>query len=114
MYDPAQAHGAAPADRGHGPLTADQANAVYDVLVAHAGARNDEDARQQFVYHLTDGCTEYQVDFGRHLGKFRAEPDRWYVIAYRDMTPERAETIDRVNAVLAEMYAAATAGESEA
>lgn len=84
------------------PLTKDRANAVYDVLVEHAGAA--EEGREGFVYLQTNGhLPEYRflgsLGFG---GKFWHDGGRWYVSAYReDMTPERQAAIDATNAALA-------------
>lgn len=82
-------------------MTREQASTVYDILVRCAGAREDD--RDAFVFHLTDGCKEWRfqgsLGFG---GKLYVEPRRWRVGCYReDLTPERAEVIQRTNAVLA-------------
>lgn len=84
-------------------MTDDQANAVYDVLVAHAGAREDD--RFQFVFHVTRGCEEYRfqgaLGFG---GKLYVEPRRWRVGCYReDITAARQAVVDVTNAALAEL-----------
>jgi hypothetical protein len=87
----------------HEPLTEDEANAIYDVLVQHAGALEDD--RRHFVQIQTDKpCTEFRfigsLGFG---GKFRrvAPEDRWYVDCYsEDMTPERERAIRITNAAL--------------
>jgi hypothetical protein len=81
-------------------VTEEQAYAVYDVLVEHAGAR--EDIREQFVFHLARDCEEFRfqglLGFG---GKLYVEPRGWRVGAYpEDMTPARAETIRVANAAL--------------
>lgn len=87
-------------------LAAEQANAVWDVLVEHAGA--SEDGREDFVFHQTaGGCTEYRfqgsLGFG---GKFWNANGRWYVSAYReDTTPGRASAIDLTNAALSGLRA---------
>lgn len=86
------------------PLTADQANAVYDLLVAHAGANDDD--RIGFFFTQTDGyCAEYRfqglLGFG---GKFWNSNNRWYVSCYReDLTPVRQAAIDATNAALARL-----------
>ncbi|GGM52605.1 hypothetical protein ACFFX1_55460 [Dactylosporangium sucinum] len=81
-------------------MTPEQAGAVFDVLVRHAGAA--EHQRDEFVYHLRHGCEEFRfmgsLGFG---GKLYVEPGRWRVGCYpEDLTPERAAVIERVNAVL--------------
>jgi hypothetical protein len=81
-------------------MTEEQANAVFDVLVERAGAR--EDMRDEFVFHLTRGCEEFRfqgaLGFG---GKLYVEPRRWRVSCYReDETPERVEAIWVTNAAL--------------
>jgi hypothetical protein len=92
------------------PLTADQANAIYDVLVEHAGA--SEHAREEFVLTQTDRhVTEYRFQgalgfggkFWRTTGLRREDPDlKWSVSAYpEDMSPERQQVIDAVNRALA-------------
>lgn len=81
-------------------MTGEQANAVFDLLVRHAGAR--EEQRDEFVYHMTRGCEEFRfqgsLGFG---GKLYVDRRGWRVGCYReDLTPERADTIRRVNAAL--------------
>lgn len=45
-----------------GGLTAEQANAIWDVLVQHAGASEREDARTEFVVVQTkEFCREFRV-----------------------------------------------------
>ncbi len=81
------------------PLTAAKADAVYDVLVEHAGASDMVSAREEFVQLQTDRhCPEYRfvglLGFG---GKFRrgGRSDRWYVDCYpEDLTPQRQAAID--------------------
>jgi hypothetical protein len=92
-------------------VTPEQAAAIYDILVDRAGADpGDGDA---FIYHLTDGCTEWR--FRGHLGfggKLYVEPRGWRVGAYpEDMTPARAETIRVANAALDGCHAAFVALE---
>jgi hypothetical protein len=92
------------------PLTEDEANAIYDVLVRHAGAFGDE--RRHFVQVQTDKpCTEFRfrgsLGFG---GKFRRARDRWYVDCYEeDMTPERDRAIRLANAALDGLRASSVA-----
>ncbi|WP_426513135.1 hypothetical protein ACPPVO_22415 [Dactylosporangium sp. McL0621] len=81
-------------------MTPEQANAVFDVLVAHAGVY--EEQRDELVYHLTHGCEEFRfmgsLGFG---GKLYVEPRRWRVSCYReDETPERVEAIRVTNEAL--------------
>ena len=88
-------------------LTAEQAHAIYDVLVDFAGAR--ESGREDFVWTQTNRhCSEYRfmgnLGFG---GKFWRNTGRrgdgsygevWYVNCYHeDETPERREMIDNIN-----------------
>jgi hypothetical protein len=85
------------------PMTAEQANAVYDILVEHCGAVEQE--RERFTERQTyERCSEYRfqgaLGFG---GKFRRNGwgDRWCVDAYEgDLTAERRTMIDRANAAL--------------
>lgn len=81
------------------PMTAKQANAVYDILVADVGAL--ESQRTQFVHECTRGCREYRCchvfGFG---GKFR--PETMTVDYYsEDQTPDR----DRIQAAVNEKLA---------
>jgi hypothetical protein len=93
------------------PLTVDQANAVFDVLVAHAGQQNDvgEDShhRKMFVWIQShEDCPEYR--FGGALGfggKFRIDYNGWRVDCYReDESPSRLDMIEKTNEALAELY----------
>lgn len=89
-------------------LTVEQANAVWDVLVEHAGA--SEAGREDFVIVQAAGrCDEYRfigsLGFG---GKFWTSTSerRWYVTAYpEDTTPERQRVIDVTNAALSGLKA---------
>lgn len=89
------------------PMTEDQANAVYDVLVQYAGA--PESWRYNFVYHqMHSVCYEYrfQGDLG-FGGKFRRDywtrtGERWYVDQYiEDETPVSKGIVEKTNAHLA-------------
>jgi hypothetical protein len=96
----------------HGPLTAEQANVIYDVLVEHANAWPR--GRANFVHCQTeDHCNEYrfQGDLG-FGGKFWRANDRWYVTAYPEdiaAQPKRQRIIDETNAALSGLLAAETA-----
>ena len=87
-------------------LTAEQANAVYDVLVQHAGARSED--REIFVILETGSwCREYRfqgkLGFG---GKFYVDPDTWRVGCYReDLTADRQQILDVTNAALSGLRA---------
>ncbi|OHA54176.1 MAG: hypothetical protein A2991_02845 [Candidatus Terrybacteria bacterium RIFCSPLOWO2_01_FULL_58_14] len=91
------------------PTTKEAANRVWDILVTHAGAPNDEPgwARAQFVYHFTQGTiSEYR--FQGNLGsggKFWCDRfEGWRVTCYpEDETVERREMIAVTNAVLREL-----------
>ena len=94
------------------PLTAEQANAVYDVLVEHCGASGHPDEKTNFVFHQT--CkVEREYRFQGRLGlggKFYRDGsrDQWRVGCYReDLTPERQAMIGAANAALAELKEAA-------
>jgi hypothetical protein len=88
------------------PMTAGQANAVWDVLVQHAGA--SEDMRDMFVSTqqrevVAEWRFQGSLGFG---GKFRRSgwDDRWYVDCYKeDVTPARQAAIDACNQALAEL-----------
>lgn len=80
-------------------MTEEQANAVFDVLVEHAGA--SEYGRDEFVQlHVEGRCDEFRfigsLGFG---GKFWRRD--WRVSCYReDVTPERVEAIRVTNEAL--------------
>lgn len=94
------------------PMSETAAHAVWDVLVAHAGANDDNWERDSFVQAQTDAFQrEWRfigtLGFG---GKFRRQrtwigPDlheRWYVDCYPEhATPERLAAIAAANAALA-------------
>jgi hypothetical protein len=98
----------------HNPLTADQANAVYDVLVQHAGASDHQGtfARGHFVATETEECVREYRFMGAlgGGGKFRRDyrggvRDCWYVSCYpEDLTPARQAAVDATNAALAELH----------
>lgn len=81
-----------------------QANAVFDVLVTHAGA--SELTRDEFVYHQTHGrCDEFRfigaLGFG---GKFWQRD--WRVSAYPEdvkRDPSKQQVVNETNAALAEL-----------
>lgn len=63
-------------------MTADEANAVYDILQREAGA--PESMREDFIFHQTqEVCVEYRfqgsLGFG---GKFWRNVSGWYVDCY--------------------------------
>lgn len=89
------------------PLTAEQANTVYDVLVQHAGAA--ESGRADFVFHQTDRhCPEYRFVGSLGLGgKFWNANNRWYVSAYPEDVARWPDLADLVNATNAALDAAA-------
>jgi len=84
-------------------MTAERANAVYDILAADCGAAEGE--RTAFVRRHVNGCREYRCcgafGFG---GKFYLDDFR--VDGYpEDMTPERIRIRDAVNAKLSALPA---------
>ncbi len=87
-------------------LTESQANAVYDLLVQHAGA--SEHWREDFVMRQLEGCREYR--FMGTLGsggKFWCERDRWRVSCYpEDETPECLAVVEKVNGLLSALRGA--------
>jgi hypothetical protein len=86
-------------------MTEQRANAIYDILVKHAGAR-ESSMRDGFVWHHAENdCTEFRfmgsLGFG---GKYYSRENR--VDCYsEDETPERRVAIGRTNAALAEVAA---------
>ena len=86
------------------PMSYADANAVYDILVEHAGEVVDEYSRQRFVdAQMAYVEREYRfmgaLGFG---GKFRRRyDDVWFVACYpEDMNPHRQAVIDATNAAL--------------
>lgn len=83
------------------PVSADEAEAIYDVLVAQAGA--SEAQRPDFVHHATTrGITEYRfqgvLGFG---GKVWNDSGGWRVTCYpEDRTEARDEAITATNNLL--------------
>jgi hypothetical protein len=85
-------------------MTREQADAVFDVLVEHAGA--SDGWRDDFVERQVAGSTdEYRfqglLGFG---GKFWNCNGRWYVSAYPEdvkRRPEMRQAIDATNEALA-------------
>lgn len=87
------------------PMATDQANAVFDVLVQHAGAR-DGWMREDFLHHQTAGSTdEYRFQGGLGFGgKFWNCNGRWYVSCYpEDATEARRAALEATNAALADV-----------
>ena len=87
------------------PLTAAQANAVYDILVEHAGASDHPHsfARADFILSLSEqNVTEYRFMGSLGCGGKFWNDRGWRVTAYpEDMTPERKQAIDATNRALA-------------
>lgn len=85
-------------------LTAEQANAIFDILVQECGVRDDEYSRADFVMaQVSEYIREWRfsgnLEFG---GKFRRDNGRLYVNCYREHeTPERLEIIEKANKRLA-------------
>lgn len=82
-------------------MTKERANAVFNVLVKHAGAR--ESLREDFVFHMEEGCLEFR--FGGLLGfggKYR--PERNTVDCYReDETVKSCLIIEATNKALSQL-----------
>lgn len=80
---------------------------AWDILVEHAGASKDPDARTSFVHAYTERkfpASEWR--FGGHLGfggKFWRN-GRYYISCYpEDRTKKREAIIEKVNALLTEL-----------
>lgn len=91
-------------------LSEKTANRVYNVLVEHAGASNDDQAREHFIQRLCHiGSTEYR--FGGALGlggKIKNKHGQLYVLCYpEDETEERLEMIRKTNRILSDMVGGA-------
>lgn len=85
-------------------LTEERANKIFDILVAEAGAREND--RYDFVYHHCTceyGCREYRfqgkLGFG---GKYRST---WNGVTYypENETPEIKAIAEKVNELLKEI-----------
>lgn len=91
-------------------LSPEAANAIYDVLVEHAGEIEDEWSRETFVHAQTSRhCHEYRfmgaLGFG---GKFWREDfqRQWRVNCYAENENERTrKIIAETNKALDEVYA---------
>src|SRR6185312_14716735 len=88
-------------------LRARPAKAIYDILVAHAGASVAENNYQQFRRFMEEGDKEYRfqglLGYG---GKFWNTDGRWFVNCYsEDVTPERAKIIEQTNIHLVKLKA---------
>jgi hypothetical protein len=87
------------------PVTEEEANAVWDVLVIHVGAYDSSNARADFILHQTTGfCPEYRfggtLGFGGKIYRTDAR-GRWRVSCYReDETPERLHAMALANEAL--------------
>jgi hypothetical protein len=90
------------------PLPLDTAEAIYDVLMEHAGA--PENWRSMFINHQSnrhESEWRFQGDLG-FGGKFKRAwhpgGERWFVDYYsEDRTPERDEIMRVTNEALAEL-----------
>jgi hypothetical protein len=101
------------------PLTVEQANAVYNVLIEHAGAATDADDHAAFIFDQTRKfLSEYRcLPALGHGGKFyRGTGQRldgswgemWYVATYlenEEQVPERRQMITATNTALATLQA---------
>ncbi|MEU0078430.1 hypothetical protein ABZY58_11085 [Micromonospora tulbaghiae] len=97
-------------------LPADQAAAIYDVLIEHAGA--SPDGRAAFIDVQTGSqCDEYR--FGGSLGfggKLWIDQDGWRVSAYAEdiqRKPSIRDTIAVTNAALATLRAGSEAATNQ-
>jgi hypothetical protein len=84
-------------------LTKQQATAVFNILVEHAGARADEQDQRSFVLEFTKErpTSEYRFMGGLGFGGKLRFP-RLTVDCYpEDETPARREMIEKTNAALA-------------
>lgn len=82
------------------PIPAEQAGAIYDILVRDAGAQPA--MRNDFIRAQDEGCVEYRfcgsLGFG---GKFWNNNDRWYINYYpENRTDQRDAAEARINAQL--------------
>jgi len=86
--------------------TEEQASKIWDVLVEHCGAYDDNGLdRSRFIWcvaHGDDHCSEYRfcgiLGFG---GKFWVNQGRWYVSCYReDETERRSAVISETNRLI--------------
>lgn len=84
-------------------FTEQEANAIWDILIAEAGANGDLSARHDFLHEALSGnWTEWR--FGGKLGfggKVRNNMGRVYVTCYRENeTPSVNAAIEKTNELL--------------
>jgi hypothetical protein len=89
------------------PIVSEEiAHKIWDVLVEHCGARDDNWERDSFVLSVMKSWTEYRFcgSFG-FGGKVWHNAGQFYVNYYReDETPEREAAKDAANLELARIY----------
>lgn len=88
-------------------LSKKAANAIYDVLVKHAGEIEGDWSRDEFISAQTrEFCPEYRFQGGLGFGgKFWRDHDKWSVNGYsEDQTPASKKMIAETNQALAELY----------
>jgi hypothetical protein len=90
--------------------SAAQAVAIWDVLVAECGNRNDEPERGMFLRYITEETEPLEWRFMGSLGfggKFYVNGNGWYVGCYReDRTTEGEEAIRLANEKIKAIQAA--------
>jgi hypothetical protein len=81
--------------------------ACWDVLVQHAGADPDPQAKKDFLRHVRENPDFTEYRFCGHLGfggKFWDYLNQLYVSCYpEDATPERVTLIAKVNELLSDL-----------
>lgn len=82
-------------------LTDEQANELYDLLVAECGASKDQQDRETFVQQI-NSTTEYRCCFKFGFGgKIYRTSDRLYIGAYpEDLTPQLLKALQVANDTL--------------
>ncbi len=85
------------------PLSESDAAAIWQVLVDHAGAPEDE--RFEFVRYANRGEIHgWSLDLLGFSGAFHLVPGNWHVDCDpEDETPERQAVIEKTNEALAEL-----------
>lgn len=80
---------------------------IYDILVKHCGAPNNEREKDAFVYSATGrGITEYRICYALGFGGKFWNNDGWYVNCYKEDSDERKKKlIEAANTELSSLRA---------
>ena len=82
------------------------ASKIYDILVKHCGAPDEETDRLAFNYHASEGngIIEYRICYALGFGGKFWNNNGWYVNCYQEDSDERKEKmIESANAELSSL-----------